>query len=62
MLCKIIVSHGTIYQTSCAHTPQLIGVAERKNCHILNISRTLMVHVHVPKCFWADAVITACNL
>ena len=55
-------SHGIIYQTVCAHNTQQNDIAERKNCHLLDIIRTLMIHMHVPKYFWADAVLTACHL
>jgi transposase InsO family protein len=53
---------GIIHQTSCAHTPQQNGVAERKNRHLLEVARCLLFHMHVPKQFWSDAVLTACYL
>ena len=55
-------SNGIIHESSCAYTPQQNGVAERKNRHILDITRTLMIHSHVPHRFWADAVLTATYL
>ena len=45
------ISHNIIHQTLCAHTAQQNNVAERKSRHLLDIARTLMVHMHVPKCF-----------
>ena len=54
--------NGIIHESSCAYTPQQNGVAERKNRHILEVARTMMIHGHVPHCFWADAVLTACYL
>jgi transposase InsO family protein len=53
---------GTIHQTSCAHTPQQNGVAERKNRHLLDVTRCLFSHMHVPKHFWSDSALTACYL
>jgi transposase InsO family protein len=53
---------GIIYQTSYAHTPQQNGVVERKNRHLLDVARYLLFHMHVPKHFWSDAVLTACYL
>nr|CAN67317.1 hypothetical protein VITISV_019719 [Vitis vinifera] len=44
--------HGILHQSSCAHTPQQNGVAERKNRHL---SRSTFR-------FWGDAVLTACYL
>nr|CAN80247.1 hypothetical protein VITISV_027801 [Vitis vinifera] len=40
--------HGIIHQSSCAHTPQQNGVAERKNRHLVETTRTLLLHSHIP--------------
>ncbi|KAK8956812.1 hypothetical protein KSP39_PZI000126 [Platanthera zijinensis] len=53
---------GIIHQTSCAYTPQQNGVAERKNRHLLDVTRSLMLQMHVPKHYWNFAVSTACFL
>jgi transposase InsO family protein len=53
---------GIIHQTSCAHTPQQNGVAERKNRHLLDVARCLLSQMHVPKQFWTEVVLTACYL
>lgn len=37
-------------------------MAERKNRHLLEVSRALSFQMNVPKHFWADAVLTACHL
>ena len=47
--------HGILHQSSCAHTPQQNGVAERKNRHLVETARTLLLHNHVPFRFWGDA-------
>jgi len=54
--------NGIIRQTSCSHTSQQNGVAERKHRHILDVARTLMIHMSVPKYLWSDAVLSACYL
>ncbi|RVW27581.1 Retrovirus-related Pol polyprotein from transposon TNT 1-94 [Vitis vinifera] len=54
--------HGILHRSSCAHTPQQNGVAERKNRHLVKTARTLLLHSHVPFRFWGDAVLTACYL
>ena len=54
--------HGILHQSSCAHIPQQNGVAERKNRYLIETTRTLLLHYHVPFRFWGDAVLTACYL
>ena len=53
---------GIIHQTSCPHTSQQNGVVEQKYRHLLDVARILLFHMHVPKHFWSDAVLTACRL
>ncbi|KAK2418425.1 putative mitochondrial protein [Trifolium repens] len=52
-------SKGIIHQSSCPHTPQQNGVAERKHRHIVDTARTLLLNANVPLKFWGDAVLTA---
>jgi transposase InsO family protein len=59
---QFLESRGIIHQTSCVRTPQQNGIAERKNGPILAIARALMLQMHVPKLFWANAVLTAAYL
>ncbi|RVX09716.1 Retrovirus-related Pol polyprotein from transposon TNT 1-94 [Vitis vinifera] len=55
-------NHGIIHQSSCAHTPQQNGVAKCKNRHLVETTRTILLHSHVPFRFWGDAVLTVCYL
>ena len=53
---------GILHQTTCVGTPQQNGVAERKNRHLLEVTRSLMFQNNVPKFFWSEAVLTAAYL
>ncbi|KAL0285929.1 UNVERIFIED_CONTAM: Retrovirus-related Pol polyprotein from transposon RE2 [Sesamum angustifolium] len=55
-------SKGILHQTSCPYTSQQNGVAECKHRHLLDVARTIMTHMHVPKLYWGDVVLTACYL
>jgi len=55
-------SHDILHQTSCAYTTQQNGVAERKNRHLVEITRTLLIDGEVPQCFWGDAILSTCYL
>eukprot|EP00268_Persea_americana_P063208 TRINITY_DN8175_c0_g1_i7.p1 TRINITY_DN8175_c0_g1~~TRINITY_DN8175_c0_g1_i7.p1 ORF type:complete len:107 (-),score=6.52 TRINITY_DN8175_c0_g1_i7:1366-1686(-) len=48
---SFLSNKGIIHQKSCPHTPQQNGIAERKNRHILEIVRTLLVESLVPPHF-----------
>jgi Integrase core domain/GAG-pre-integrase domain/gag-polypeptide of LTR copia-type len=53
---------GIIHQTTCVNTPQQNGVSERKNRHLLEVTRALLLQNNVPKIFWSDAILTATYL
>lgn len=51
-----------IHESSCVHTPQQNGLSEKKNGHLLNITRVFLFQQHLPKSYWGDAVLTASHL
>ena len=51
-----------IHQTTCPGTPPQNRVAERKNRHLLEVVRSLMFQMNVPKYLWSEAVMTATYL
>ena len=57
-----LASNGIEHQTTCVNTPEQNGVAERKNRHLLEVARSLMFTMNVPKFFWGEAVKTAAYL
>ena len=50
-LSSFMPSHGILHQSSCTYTPQHNGVAERKNRHLVETARTLLLHHKVPQSF-----------
>ena len=42
-------AQGILHQTSCPDTPPQNGVSERKNRHVLEVARSLMYTMNVPK-------------
>lgn len=54
--------HGLRHETSCSQTPQQNGVAERKNRHLLETARALLIGANMPQLFWDSAVTTAVHL
>ena len=58
---SFMLQNGIRHQTLCVDTPSQNGVAERKNRH-LEIARTLLFQINVPKPFLAEVVSTTCFL
>jgi hypothetical protein len=59
---KFLALNGIEHQTTCVNTPEQNGVAERKNRHLLEVARSLMFTMHVPKFLWSEAIKTATYL
>ncbi|KAJ0011031.1 hypothetical protein Pint_33410 [Pistacia integerrima] len=57
-----LTQKGIVSQRSCPYTPQQNGVAERKNRHLLDVVRTLLLQSSVPPKFWVEALSTAVYL
>lgn len=58
----LLKSHGTIHQQSCPYTHQQNGTAERKHKHLLEVAKSLLIHMNVLKNYWAEAVMVAAVL
>ncbi|KAA0031718.1 Beta-galactosidase [Cucumis melo var. makuwa] len=59
---EFLASKGIVHQNSCAYTPQQNGVAERKNQHLMEVARSLMLFTSLPSYLWGDAILTATYL
>ena len=55
-------SHGILHQSFYAYTLQQNEVAKRKNRHLVETARTLLLHHKVSQCFERDAILAACYL
>ena len=53
---------GIVHLSSCVDTPQQNGIAEWKNTHLLEVTRSIMLASNVPKQFWGEAVLSATYL
>lgn len=42
-----LCNQGIVHQTTCVGTPQQNGVSERKNRHVLKVTRALMLQMNV---------------
>jgi transposase InsO family protein len=59
---KLCKEKWIVHQTSCVYTPQQNGIAERKNQHLLEVTRVLLFQNNAPKIFWSDAILIATYL
>lgn len=55
-LYELLTSDGNIHKSSCTDNPQQNGVVERKNHHIVETARSLLLSVSVPSAFWGKAI------
>jgi len=47
-LSKLLSLHGILHQSTCPHIPQQNGIAERKNRHLVETARTLLLGANMP--------------
>ena len=59
---QFLQKYGILSQWSYPYTLQHNGVAERKNRHLLDIVRSLLLASSVPARFWPEALGTAVHL
>jgi hypothetical protein len=62
VISRPIFGNMTLSTKPRVDTPEQTGVVERKNWHLLEVTRSLMLDTHVPKSYWGDALLTATYL
>lgn len=62
ILGEFLLRKDMVHQNSCIDNPQQIGIAKRKNRHLLEVVRALMFSTHVTESFWGEAVLIATYL
>ncbi|KAJ9558330.1 hypothetical protein OSB04_012944 [Centaurea solstitialis] len=60
VLDEFLVSKGISQNFSSVRTPQQNGVAERRNCTLIEAARSMLIEARLPIQFWDEAVNTAC--
>ncbi|WVZ58847.1 hypothetical protein U9M48_009073, partial [Paspalum notatum var. saurae] len=56
------LDQGLEHQFSSPYTPPQNGVVERKNRTLVEMARTMLDEHRTPRCFWPEAVNTACYI
>jgi transposase InsO family protein len=59
---QFCLEHGIDQQFSTPRVPQLNGVMEQKNHTLVEMARTILDEHRTLRCFWADAISTACYI
>ncbi|GMI79954.1 hypothetical protein HRI_001664700 [Hibiscus trionum] len=59
---EFFIDKGIVHISSCVDTPQQNGIAERKNRHLLEVTRALMLSNNVPHYLWGEALLTSTYL
>ena len=59
---RYLEAHGTIHETTCSDTPKQNGVAELKNCHLLEVVRASLIEAHMTLSYWGHALTSAAYL
>jgi transposase InsO family protein len=59
---EYLKNKGILSQRSCLYTPRQNGVTERKNRHLLDVVRTLLIDSSILTRFWVEALSTGVHL
>ena len=59
---QFLQTKSIISQRTCPYTPQQNGIAERKNRHLIDATRSLLLESSVPTHVWVEALATAAHL
>ncbi|RDY03580.1 Dicer-like protein 4, partial [Mucuna pruriens] len=55
---KFLKDNDVVHELTYVNIPQQNGVAKRKNCHLLEVARTLLFQMSIPNVYWGEVVLT----
>jgi transposase InsO family protein len=61
-LISFVLEHGVDQQFSVPRMPQQNGFMERNNRTLVEMASTILDKHRTPRCFWAEAINTACYI
>ena len=57
---SFVQSLGIIHETTPPYSPSSIGVAERKNITLIDLTNAMLIDSGAPSNLWDEAILTAC--
>jgi transposase InsO family protein len=58
---EFLDEEGIKHELSTLYTPQQNGIVERKNCTLIEATRTMLDEYKTPDSFWAEAISMPCR-
>jgi hypothetical protein len=59
---EFCADHGIIHERKPPYSPQSNGIAERKNCTLIDLVNTMLDTAGLSKEWWGEAILTACHV
>jgi transposase InsO family protein len=59
---EFCIEHGIIHERTPPYSPQSNGIAERKNCTLIELVNAMLEIAGLSKEWWGEAILTACHV